>query len=166
MKGWLVAIALPLAAALLSYWLLGCGPVQHPTPEGLVVYYEPNEKRLSAEKAAELDARHAALLECLPPEAFCRTKPPVFSIEGPECQDKFELWGDVQRGLTNLNGLRKITLPGSLGAAAHEMAHYYTCQGHGATKEEYKTLWPYLCGDRVDSEFRKKYPPVMCEGDQ
>lgn len=147
MKTWLLAI-----------FALGCSPVKHPTPAGLVVYYEPNEKRLSAQKAAELDARHAAVLECLPPEAFCRTKPPVFSIEGPECQDSFELWGERQRGLTNLIQLRKIILPGSLGAAAHEMAHYYTCDpNHG------KDSWSGKCGDVIDGYFRKLYPPRKCE---
>ena len=152
-----------LSVALLA---LACGPIQHPTPSGLVVYYAPNERRLPAEKAAELDARHAALLECLPPEAFCRTEPPTFAIDDESpCDDRFEdPWGGGSlRGLTYLNGTRRIILPRSLGAAAHEMAHYYTCQGHGSSREEYLTLWPSKCGDAIDSWFRKMYPPPKCE---
>lgn len=152
-----------LILLLLAAVVLACGPVKTPTPGGLVVFYTPNEKRLSSEKAAELDARHAALIECLPPEAFCRTLPPTFAIEGRECDDQF--WDGTAwvRGYTWLNGTHRVVLPGSLGAAAHEMAHYYTCQGHGATREEYRTLWPSKCGDVIDGFFRKQYPPRPCQ---
>jgi len=146
-----------LLAAMLCQVLFGCAPPKTPTPGGLVVHYSPGEKRLSSEKAAELDARYAAVLECLPPESFCRSEPPNFSING-EC-DWFLFRGVKLRGYRYLNGTRRIVLPGSLGAAAHEMVHHYTCLGDHPDKAVYKTTLLATCGDTIDAFFRRMYPP-------
>lgn len=151
---WLALLA--LAAA--------CGAPRTPTPGGLVVKYTPNEPRLSNAKARELDARYAALLDCLPPEAQCTDWPPTFSIEG-RC-DTFVDYGYRVRGVyipgPGLTG--HIILPGSLGAAAHEMAHHFACEVDGGPN--YANTWLRKCGDTIDQTYRRLYPPVKCEGEK
>lgn len=141
------------------------GPVKTPTPGGLVVYYTPNEKRLSAEKARELDERHAAVLDCLPPEAIKRHEPPTFAIDG-RCDTFWDPFIKRPiRGYTQLNGNHRIVLPGSLGAAAHEMTHYYVGEIDGNGGKPYREKWLARCGDVIDASFRRLYPPKLCPGD-
>lgn len=161
---WLFPVSLVLLAALLCWFCVGCGPIRNPTPSGLAVYYSPNEKRLSAEKAAELDARHAAVLKCLPPESLCRHEPPTFSLGELGCDTFLDVWDERHfRGRTYLNGTHRIRLPGSLGAAAHEMIHYYTCTTDHPDREAYKATLLATCGDEIDRFFRRMYPPKECE---
>lgn len=157
-RHWLIAIALPFFAAVLSQWLLGCAgilyPVKHATPDGIdIIYDDANDGRyrLPDAKVREIDARWAAVLECIPPEDRCRNTPPQVQIRGGNC-DTFMSRGDRIRGETVWG--QRVAVPGSLGALGHEFAHLVACDG--STK----------CGDRVDSEFRKKYPPNVCEGDK
>jgi hypothetical protein len=153
-------------SALLTLLVAACGAPRTPTPGGLAIRYSPNEPRLAPEKARELDARHAALLECLPPESFCRTEPPTFSIANLDCDTFVDPWdGRRVRGRFYPNGSKSIRLPGSLGAAAHEMTHYYTCETDVAG-EAYRGLWLFKCGDQIDVAFRRLHPPTKCEGER
>ena len=144
--------------------VVACGAPRTPTSGGLVVKYQPNEKRLSPEKARELDARHKALLECLPPEVICRERPPTFSIEG-NCDTFVDRGEPGQKGVYVSAGMSTghIILPGSLGAAAHEMTHHYACETH--PHPDYDASWMSRCGDTIDGAFRRLYPPVVCPSD-
>lgn len=158
----------------LAVLLPGCGifegilePVKSPTPGGLTLVYDDlhNERyRLPAHKVRELDERHAALLECLPREAFCRRDTPQVEIVG-HCDSYVNPYGVRIRGGEYFWG--RAVVPGSLGAAAHEMTHHYTCEVDGNSPDKpYKEKWLRKCGDEIDVHFRKMYPPVVCESDR
>ena len=128
-------------ASLLCLAIMGvaCGPARHPTPGGLEV-----EGRLTPSKQAELDARHADLIACIPPT---RKRPPTVRIAG-ECDR-------LPDGTRGRFGTDWVKVPPSLGAAAHEFAHYYT-------DDWSHTGWTLKCGDRIDAKYRREFPP-KCE---
>jgi hypothetical protein len=163
-KGWWIAVALPLIAALVSYFALGCGiiaPVKRATPGGITIVYHQNDGdyRLPREKVREIDERWAAVLECVPAEARCRSGPFQVQIRGGDCDSYVDPYGVRVRGET-LGSLRVI-VPGSLGALGHEFVHLLACEPSHA-----RDALPHTCGDKVDAEFRRKYPPKKCEGDK
>lgn len=131
-----------IRASLLCLLLAACGPAKHPTPGGLEV-----EGRLTPAKQAELDARHRDLLDCIPPS---RKSPPVVRIsvrKDGNCDR-------VKSGDRSEFGKTFIRVPPSLGAAAHEFAHYYT-------DDWSHTGWTLTCGDRIDAKYRRMFP-VEC----
>lgn len=127
--------------ALAALLAAGCGRPTVPTPGGLVVEYKRGAPRLPPEKLAELDARHVELLACIPPTT---KRAPVVRISGA-CDR-------VLSGMRSEYGATFIRIPPSLGAAAHEMAHYYT-------GDRTHTGWTLTCGDRIDSKYRRLHPP-------
>ena len=135
---------------------------------------------ISPEKLKELDARHAAFLECLPPNLKKRKQPLV------------RIAGDCDRlpdGTRGRYGGTWVKVPPSLGALAHEFAHYYADDTRHSVLEKRPEGWvalvgtevrgPYptkaeaeqhlgydrICGDAIDAKFRKQYP-VTCRKPQ
>lgn len=164
-------VALVFVAALLSYWLLGCGilqPVRHATPGGIDIVYHQNDGdyRLPREKVREIDARHAALLECIPASERCTSKPPPVRIKGG-CDTYLNDYGQRDNGAYVWG---RVEVPGSLKALAHEFAHHYTCTADPVRdgkldRDAYKLTWMSRCGDVIDAKFRRLYPPNKCAGD-
>lgn len=145
--------------------VVGCGiiaPVKRATPGGITIVYDvPNDGdyRLSREKVREIDERWTAVLECIPPEARCTSKPPSVQIRGGSCNSYIDPYGVRVGGETV--GCCRVVAPGLLGGLAHEFAHVVSCSPtHG------KNSWSYKCGDLIDAQFRKMYPPTKCEGDR
>jgi hypothetical protein len=158
---WLLPIGLVLLAAVLCQWLLGCGvitPVRHATPGGIVIVYHQTDGdyRLPREKVREIDERWAAVLECVPKEAQLHDRLPQVQIVGGECGTVHPYYVPWIRAVVS----------SSLKGLGHELTHHVTHEVEPPTREEYNTTWLHRCGDAVDREFRKKYPPRACEGDR
>lgn len=158
----LVLVLLHVKACVAALLIAGCGiimPVRHATHGGIEIVYPHYEGdyRLPREKVREVDERWAALMECIPPEARCRHSPPDVEIRAGDC-DSFVSQGVRVRGETVF--LQRVAVPGSLGALAHEWSHLVACEYH------HNGPWTRVCGDRIDGEFRRKYPPRKCEGEK
>lgn len=138
----------------LAFLLLasGCGvltPTKVESPAGVTVIYRPNTKaRLSPNKLKEVDARLKAVLDCLPPEVICTDEQPDVYVTSACLLEKNGDGGSYDPKV------KRIYVPRSLGALAHEAVHHYTCTYiHGGKS------WSHLCGNKIDSAFRAEFPP-------
>lgn len=156
---WLLPILLVLFAALLSHWLLGCAgtltPTKRSTPGGITIVYGVNDGdyRLPAERIREIDERWAAVLECIPDEFEKHDRLPQVQIVGGECgrvHPQYVPW------------IRAI-VDSSLKGLGHELTHHVTHEVEPPTKAEYLETWLHKCGDAVDRQFKRLYPPRKCE---
>ena len=162
-----------IASAVLA---LCCSSPKVASSSGLAVEFV-GDARISPEKLEELDARHAAFLECLPRALKQRGKPVV------------RIAGDCDRlpdGTRGRYGATWVMVPPSLGALAHELAHYYPNDPSHSVVEKRPEGWvalvgsevrgPFptraeanqhlgydrICGDAIDATFRKQHP-VTCK---